>query len=175
MANYSIDPAHSEVNFKIRHLMISNVSGSFKAFSGTASTTQADFNNAKFSFEAEIASITTGSEQRDEHLKSAEFFDVATFPKMSFESTSFVKKGGDEYTLTGDLTMHGVTKPITLEVEYNGEMQDFYGNTKVGFEIKGKIDRKEYGLEWGGVTEAGGVVLGDDVKLEANIQLTKEV
>lgn len=174
MANYSIDPAHSEVNFKIRHLMISNVSGSFKSFSGTAVTTEADFSDAKFTFEAEVASINTGNEQRDEHLKSAEFFDVAQYPKLSFESTSFVKKDEEEYTLAGNLTLHGITKPVTLEVEYNGEMQDFYGNTKAGFEIKGKLNRKEFGLEWGGVTEAGGVVLGDDVKLEANVQLTKQ-
>ncbi|MBE7177923.1 MAG: YceI family protein [Mucilaginibacter polytrichastri] len=173
MAQYTIDPAHSEVTFKIRHLMISNVSGKFGTFSGSA-TAGENFADADISFEADVNSIDTGNAQRDEHLKSGDFFDTAAYPTLSFKSTSFAQKSGADYTLTGDLTLHGVTKPVTLDVEYAGEMQDFYGNTKSGFEVKGKISRKEFGLEWSGVTEAGGVVLGDDVKLEANIQLTKQ-
>ncbi|RYF63986.1 MAG: YceI family protein, partial [Cytophagaceae bacterium] len=115
-----------------------------------------------------------GNEQRDGHLKSGEFFDAEQFPQLTFKSTGMTKTGDDTYNLTGDLTLHGVTKSVTLKAEYGGQMQDFYGQTKAGFEVTGVIKRKEYGLTWDGVTEAGGVVVSDDVRLIMNIQVTKQ-
>ncbi|GAB3998174.1 YceI family protein [Spirosoma daeguense] len=169
-----IDPMHSEVQFKVKHLVISTVTGSFGTYEGTIKSTGDDFSNAEVSFSADIDSINTGSEQRDGHLKSADFFDAATHPKLTFVSTSMTKTGDETYKLAGDLTIRGTTKPVTLNVEYGGQMQDFYGQTKAGFEISGTIKRKEFGLTWDGVTEAGGVVVSDDVKLVLNIQVTKQ-
>ena len=169
-----IDPSHSEVHFKVKHLVISTVTGSFGEYEGQIETTGDGFDNANVSFSAQIDSISTGSEQRDGHLKSADFFDAENFPKLTFTSTSMTKTGDDTYDLAGDLTIRGTTKPITLKAEYGGQMQDFYGQTKAGFELTGTIKRKEFGLTWDGVTEAGGVVVSDDVKLVMNIQLTKQ-
>ena len=170
-----IDPMHSEIRFKIKHLMISNVTGSFNSFEGSAETEENNFMNAKISFSAAINSIDTGNEQRDGHLKGEDFFDAAKYPKLSFLSTSFSKTDGDNgYELTGDLTIKGVTKPVILAVEYGGTMTDFYGQFKAGFDISGKISRSEFGLTWSAVTEAGGVVVSDDVKLNLSIQMIKQ-
>jgi polyisoprenoid-binding protein YceI len=169
-----LDPTHSEVQFKIKHLVISTVTGSFKTFAGSAEAEGASFENAKVEFSLDVASIDTNQEMRDGHLKGEEFFDAAQYPTIKFESTSFVKESGDSYKLTGNLTMKDVTKPVTLDVEYGGQAADFYGNQKAGFEVTGKINRKEFGLTWGGITEAGAIVLGDDVKLIANVQFTKQ-
>ncbi|GAB4018321.1 YceI family protein [Spirosoma sp. KCTC 42546] len=171
---WAIDPTHSEVQFKVKHLVISTVTGSFGVYEGQVETFGDDFTNAKIAFSADISSISTGQEQRDGHLKSADFFDAENFPKLTFVSNSMTKTGDDTYTLTGDLTIRGTTKPVTLKVEHGGQMQDFYGQTKAGFELVGTIKRKEFGLTWDGVTEAGGVVVSDDVKLVMNIQLTKQ-
>ncbi|WP_420147274.1 YceI family protein [Spirosoma sp.] len=171
---WAIDPTHSEVQFKVKHLVISTVTGSFGQFEGQVETTGDDFASAKISFSADIDSISTNQEQRDTHLKSADFFDAANFPKLTFTSTSINKTGDDTYTIVGDLTIRGTTKPVTLKAEYGGQMQDFYGQTKAGFELTGTIKRKEFGLTWDGVTEAGGVVVSDDVKLVMNIQVTKQ-
>lgn len=171
---WAIDPMHSEVQFKVKHLMISTVTGSFGQFEGQVESTGDDFSDANITFSADIDSINTGAEQRDGHLKSPEFFDAEKFPKLTFASTSLTKTGGDTYTLTGDLTMHGLTKPVTLKVEHGGQMKDMYGQTRAGFEISGTIKRKEFGLTWDGVTEAGGIVLSDDIKLIMSIQLTKK-
>jgi len=171
---WSIDPMHSEVQFKVKHLVISTVSGFFKSFEGTVEAENDDFSDAKISFSLDIDSIDTTQTQRDEHLKSPEFFDAAKYPHIKFKSTSFTKEGDDEYTLKGDLTIKDVTKPVTLSVEYGGSTADFYGNTKAGFEITGKINRKEFGLTWDGVTEAGSIVVGEDIKLTINAQLTKQ-
>lgn len=171
---WSIDPTHSEVQFKVKHLMVSTVTGSFSKFDGQLSMVGDDFEDADITFSADIDSISTGNEQRDGHLKSAEFFAVAQFPQLTFKSTGMKKTGDDTYELSGDLTMHGVTKPVTLKAEYGGQMQDFYGQTKAGFELSGTIKRKEFGLTWDGVTEAGGVVVSDDVRLVMNIQVTKQ-
>ena len=171
---WTIDPSHSEVQFKVKHLVISTVTGSFGIYEGQVETFGDDFTDAKIAFSADISSINTGSEQRDGHLKSADFFDAESFPKLTFTSTGMTKTGDDNYSLVGDLTLHGVTKSVTLKVEHGGQMQDFYGQTKAGFEITGTIKRKEFGLTWDGVTEAGGVVVSDDVKLVMNIQLTKQ-
>ncbi|MBF9142575.1 YceI family protein [Hymenobacter properus] len=171
---WTLDPTHSEVQFKIKHLVISTVTGSFKSFQGTMeSASENNFENAQVEFSLDVDSIDTNQEMRDGHLKGEEFFDVAKFPTIKFVSTSMVKDG-DSYKLTGNLTMKDVTKPVTLEAEYGGSAVDFYGNTKAGFEVTGKINRKEFGLTWGGITEAGAIVLGDDVKLIANVQFAKQ-
>jgi len=170
-----LDPMHSEVQFKVKHLVISTVSGFFKSFEGELDTANDDFSDASISFSLDIDSIDTNQTARDEHLKSAEFFDAAQYPKISFKSSSFTKKGDDEYALAGDLTIKGITKPVTLDVEFGGAATDFYGNTKAGFEITGKINRKEFGLTWSGVTEAGAVVVGEDIKLLINVQFAKQV
>lgn len=169
-----IDPLHSEIQFKVKHLMVSTVTGSFGQYEGTVEMAGDDFEDAQIQFSADIDSISTGNEQRDGHLKSGEFFDAEQFPKMSFESTGMRKTGDDTYELRGNLTLHGATKPVTLKAEYGGQMVDFYGQTKAGFEVTGTIKRKEFGLTWNGVTEAGGVVLSDDVRLVMNIQVTKQ-
>ena len=174
LTKWSIDPMHSEVQFKVKHLVISTVSGFFKSFEGSVETDGEDFDDANIEFSIDIDSIDTNQSQRDEHLKSPEFFDAATYPHIKFKSTSFKKTGDDEYALKGDLTIKGVTKPVSLDVEFGGSTADFYGNTKAGFEITGKINRKEFGLTWDGVTEAGSVVVGEDIKLTINAQLTKQ-
>lgn len=169
-----IDPSHSEVQFKVKHLMVSTVTGLFAQYEGKLDMVNDDFEDATITFSANISSISTGNETRDTHLKSADFFDAAQFPLLTFESTSMISTGADTYILNGQLTIHGVTKLIMLKAEYGGQMQDFYGNTKAGFEITGTIKRKEFGLNWDGVTEAGGVVVSDDVKLVMNIQVTRQ-
>ncbi|WBO84624.1 YceI family protein [Hymenobacter yonginensis] len=171
---WALDPTHSEVQFKVKHLVISTVTGSFKQFSGEAITEGDSFDNAQVKFTAQIDSIDTNQAQRDEHLKSAEFFDAATYPELSFVSTSFVKESEGEYKLTGNLTLHGVTQPITLDVEYGGQAGDFYGNQKAGFEVSGKLNRKDFGLTWSGITEAGSIVVSDEVKLLASLQFAKQ-
>ncbi|RFM29993.1 YceI family protein [Deminuibacter soli] len=173
MATFKIDAAHSEVTFKVRHLMISNVTGSFNSFEGTLESDKEDFSDAKINFSADVNSISTNNEQRDGHLKSDDFFSADKFPKLTFTSTK-VEKDGDEFTLTGDLTIRDVTKPVTLDVTYNGTVTDPYGQVKAGFEIAGKISRKEYGLTWHAVTETGSVMVSDDVKLSMNIQVVKQ-
>ena len=174
LSKWSIDPMHSEVQFKVKHLVISTVSGFFKSFEGSVETDNENFEHANIDFSIDINSIDTTQPARDEHLKSAEFFDAATYPHIKFKSTSFKKIGDDDYALTGNLTIKNVTKPVTLDVEFGGSAADFYGNTKAGFEITGKINRKDFGLTWDGVTEAGSVVVGEDIKLTINAQLTKQ-
>ncbi|MCE7043534.1 YceI family protein [Dyadobacter sp. CY312] len=172
-STWVIDPTHSEIQFKVKHLVISTVTGSFKSFEGSVTTESEDFDGATVSFSADTTSIDTNQAQRDEHLKSADFFETEKYPTISFTG-NLAKKGSDSYTLKGDLTVKDVTKPFEFAVEYGGNMTDFYGNNKSGFEISGKINRKEFGLTWGAVTEAGGVVVGDDVKLIANVQVVKQ-
>lgn len=168
-----IDPIHSEVHFKVKHLVISTVTGTFKSFEGSLETENEDFEDAGIEFSLDVDSIDTNQEPRDEHLKSADFFSADQYPKITFKSTSF-KKDGDDYELIGDLTIKDVTKPIRLSAEYGGTATDAYGNVKAGFEVSGKINRKEYGLTWSAVTEAGAIVVGDDIKLNINIQFAKQ-
>ncbi len=175
MSTWIIDTAHTEIGFKVKHLVISTVSGKFTKFEGKLEGDPADLTNAQITFTADIDSITTGNEQRDGHLKSADFFDAANHPKLSFKSTAIVGKGDNEYKVTGDLTIRNTTKPITLNVEFGGVQNDLYGQTVAGFEITGKINRQEYGLNWSAVTEAGGIVVADDVKLIINAELVKQV
>jgi polyisoprenoid-binding protein YceI len=174
MATWQIDPSHSEVTFKVKHLVVSSVSGRFNSFEGTVEAEKDDFSDAKISFSADIDSISTGNDQRDGHLKSADFFDAAGHPKLTFVSKAIVCKSGSDFDVTGDLTIRGVTKPVTLDVDFGGTHGDFYGNTVAGFELNGKINRQEFGLTWSAVTEAGGIVVSDDVKLHMNVELHKK-
>jgi polyisoprenoid-binding protein YceI len=170
---WAIDTMHSEISFKVKHLVITTVTGKFKNFSGKVVTDNDDFSNAKIEFSADVNSIDTGAEARDGHLKSPEFFDAAAFPEISFKSTGFSKKG-DNYELNGDLTIRDVTKNISLDVEYLGTSKDpFYGKTKAGFELNGKILRKDFGLQWDVLTETGGAVVSNEVKLHMNIQVDR--
>lgn len=174
MATYKIDAAHSEIKFKVKHLMITNVTGQFTKFDATLETEADDFSDAKISFEADVDSISTNQEQRDAHLKSDDFFNAAEYPKLTFTSKELKPVSGDEYKLTGDLTIRDITKEVTLDVEFGGKVVDPYGQHKVGFELSGKISRSAFGLKWGAVTEAGGVVVADDIKLQLAVQLVKQ-
>lgn len=171
---WAIDPAHSEIHFKVKHLVISTVTGKFEKFDGTVYASSDDFSDAEVEFSAEAASINTGVADRDAHLKSPDFFDAATHPKLTFKSTSIKKTGDNEYLMKGDLSIRGVTKPVELNVEYGGTTKDPWGNTKAGFEITGKINRKDYGLTWSAATETGGLVVGDEVKLQLGIELARQ-
>lgn len=170
---WAVDPLHSEILFKVRHLVISTVTGSFKTFRGGLAAETDDFDKAAIHFSMDVDSINTNQQQRDEHLKGTDFFDAQLYPEISFESTSFSKKDGGDYKLAGNLTMKGVTRPVHLDVEYGGSEKDNYGNIKHGFEVTGKINRKEFGLTYNALTETGGLALGEDIKLIANIQIAK--
>ena len=169
-----LDPMHSEVQFKIKHLVISTVTGFFRSFQGEVVTESEDFQNSEIDFSIDVNSIDTNQSQRDEHLKSPEFFDAEKYPKITFKSTSLKKVSDEEYELIGDLTIKDITRSVTLDVEFGGSATDFYGNTKAGFEVTGKINRKEFGLTWSGITEAGTVVVGEDIKLIINAQFAKQ-
>lgn len=171
---WAIDPSHSEVQFKVKHLVISTVTGQFTDFKGEIHTTGNEIEGADASFEAKIDSISTNNADRDGHLKSADFFDAANHPTIDFKSTKFEKTSGDEYAVTGDLTLRGVTKEVKLKAELGGIATDPYGQEKAGFEITGKVSRKEFGLNWNAVTEAGGIVVGDEIKLILNLQFVKQ-
>ncbi len=174
LTKWAIDPTHSEVQFKVKHLVISTVNGTFNSFTGTVESEKEDFSDAKINFSIDANSIDTNQEQRDGHLKSADFFDTEKYPKVNFVSTAFTKVKGEQYKLAGKLTIKDVTKVVEFDVEYGGSATDPYGNNKAGFEVTGKINRKEFGLVWGAVTEAGAIVVGDDIKLSINIQLVKQ-
>lgn len=171
---WGIDPAHSEVQFKVKHLVISTVTGKFSHFTGSVESDNDDFVNASIQFTVDVQSIDTGNADRDAHLKSDDFFAADKFPHISFKSTEFTKLSGHEYKLTGDLTIRGVTKSVTLNVTYGGTVVDPWGNHKAGFELEGSINRKDFGLNWSAVTEAGGLVVSDEVKLIINIELVKQ-
>jgi len=151
------------------------VTGCFQKFDVNAATDGDDFYTTKINFDAETASISTGAEQRDNHLKSADFFEAETYPAISFTSTSLDKTEGSDYLLKGDLSMPGVVKPILLNVEFGGIAKDLYGNTKAGFTLSGKINRKDFGLTWSAPTETGGLLVSEEVKIHAEIQLMKQV
>jgi polyisoprenoid-binding protein YceI len=172
---WAIDTAHSEILFKVKHLVISTVSGKFDTFEGSLHASEDDFSDAEAEFSADVNSINTSQPDRDGHLKSADFFDAANHPKITFKSKSFKKTGSDTYIMTGDLTIHGVTKTIELAVEHGGTTKDPWGNVKTGFEISGKINRKDFGLLWSAVTETGGLVVSDEIKLQLNVELAKTV
>src|SRR5690625_594979 len=170
---WEIDPTHSEVQFKVKHLVISTVTGSFHSYNGTIETDGDNFENAKATFTADIDSISTKNEDRDQHLKSDDFFNAKEYPQLKFESTNFKKVGDQSYKVTGDITIRDVTKEIELDVVHGGTVGDPYGQTKAGFEVTGSINRKEFNLTWNAVTEAGNVVVGDKIKLQLNVQFIK--
>jgi polyisoprenoid-binding protein YceI len=171
---WGIDVAHSEVHFKVKHMMVSTVTGSFKEFEGNMETNEGKLEGADIWFNAVIDSIDTNNEQRDAHLKSDDFFNAEKFPQMKFKSANMVKKAEGKYELTGDLTIRDITKSVVLSVDYFGTAVDPYGQTKSGFEINGAISRKEFDLKWNAITEAGGVVVSDEVKLSLNIQMVQQ-
>ena len=177
MANvrWVADPMHSEVQFKVKHLMITTVTGYFNKFSVEAESEDDQFNGASnIVFTADVNSISTNNEQRDTHLKSPDFFDVEKHDEIRFVGKSYENVGGNEYKLHGDLIVRDVTKPVTVDVEFGGTVVDPYGQTKAGFTVTGKISRKEFGLTWNAVTEAGSVVVSDEIRLQAEVQLVKQ-
>ena len=167
--SWSIDNAHSEIAFKVKHMMISTVTGYFEDFEATAKTDGDDFSNAEIEFSAKTESVNTKNKDRDAHLKSDDFFNAEKFPEMKFISKSF-----DGNKLVGDLTIRDVSKEISLDVEFNGIAVDPYGQTKAGFEIRGEINRKDFHLTWSAVTEAGNIVVSDKVKLVIDVQFIKQ-
>jgi polyisoprenoid-binding protein YceI len=172
--NWSFDKSHTNIGFNVTHLVISEVDGFFKSFEGSVTTKGDSFENATVQFTVDIASIDTDNEKRDQHLKSDDFFNAEKYPKMTFKSTSMKKAGKNTYKLTGDLTIRDKTKRVELDVKHNGTVKDPWGNTKAGFKITGKINRFDYELKWNTLTEAGGAVVGRDVRLNLNVQLKKE-
>jgi polyisoprenoid-binding protein YceI len=171
---WAIDPSHSEVSFKVKHLMITNVKGVFKDFSASVTTTSGNFTTSDIEFSLNPASVDTGAADRDTHLKSADFFDVDNFSRVSFSGTEAQKASDGNYVLVGDLTIKDVTKPVKLNVEFAGVMKDPWGNEKAGYTLTGKINRKEWGLTWNAALEAGGVLVSDDVSITCDIQLVKQ-
>lgn len=171
---WKIDPAHSEIQFKVKHLVISTVTGNFHSYDATVETVNGTLEGAEIHFEADIDSISTNNSERDAHLKSDDFFNAEQFPKLTFKSTVFKKVGENRYELTGDLTIRDRTRTVTLDVLHGGTVQDPYGQTKAGFEVSGKINRKEFGLNWNGVTEAGNLVVGEKVLLDMNVQFVEQ-
>jgi polyisoprenoid-binding protein YceI len=174
MATYIIDLSHSEVTFKVKHLMIASASGRFNEFNATMQSNKADFSDAIVTFRARVASITTGSEQRDAHLRGDDFFSSDKYPEITFKSIGLKKISGDDYRLQGNLTIRDITKQIELKVTYHGTIVDPWRNTRLGFEVEGRVDRHEYGLKWNAVTETGGLVVGPDVRIHANLELIKQ-
>ncbi len=172
---WAIDPTHSEVFFKIRHLVISTVTGSFRKFEGQIVSEGADFNNAKVSFTIYVKSVDTNQAQRDGHLQSGDFFEAEKYPEIKFESTSFVSVDASNYKMIGDLTMKAVTKQVELNVEYGGSEDNGHGVLKHGFEVTGTVNLKEFGMSWNILTDTGGLGLGEDIKLIANIQVAELV
>lgn len=170
---WALDASHSEISFKVKHLMISSVTGHFKKFDASVETEGEDLTTAAISFSADVASVDTKNEQRDEHLKSADFFDAEHNPQLTFKGTKLEKVDEEEYVLNGELTMRGVTKPVKLNVEFGGFAKDPWGNERAGFEINGKVNRKDFGLTWHAVTEAGGLVVSDEVKIHAAVEFIK--
>jgi polyisoprenoid-binding protein YceI len=174
MSTYQIDPTHSHLQFAVRHLMVSNVRGTFSGVKGTANYDPANPNATTVEAVIDVNTVNTNDEKRDGHLKTADFFDAARYPEMTFKSTHVVKEGDSEFKVTGDLTLHGVTKPVVLAVEdVSPEGKDPWGGTRIGASAKTKIKRSDFGLNWNAAIETGGFVIGDDVKLEFELEFVK--
>ena len=171
---WTIDPTHSEIQFKVKHLMISSVTGQFNRFQGTVETRGEDFSTAKARFTADIDSISTNNAQRDAHLLSSDFFDAENHPQLIFQAEKLENLGDDAYKVYGTLTMRGVSKKIVLDAEFGGITQDPWGNTRVGFSVSGKLNRKDFGVNFGLIAEAGGVAVGEEVKVSANLQFVMQ-
>ncbi len=170
---WNVDTTHSEIEFKVKHLVISTVTGKFNTFTAKVEAEDDSFEGATINFDADIDSISTGVADRDAHLKSDDFFNAAEYPRLTFVSTSFEKVNEGNFKLTGNLTIRETSKEVTLDVVHGGTVVDPYGQTKAGFELNGSINRKEFGLKWSAVTEAGSVVVSDEVKLIMNVQVVK--
>ncbi len=170
---YTVDGAHSDVNFKIRHL-ISKVTGRFDGFTGTVTVDFENLDASSVQFTIDAASIDTANEDRDKHLRSADFFNVEKFPEITFTSSKITKVGGNDYAVTGTFTMLGVSNKITLPVTYLGEIKDPWGNTKAGYELSTTINRKDYGMEWNKALDAGGFILGDEVEISIGLEMAKK-
>jgi polyisoprenoid-binding protein YceI len=171
--NWVLEPTHSEIGFKVKHMMITNVSGSFGAFSASAKTEGDDFSTAEIEFTADVASVNTGNDQRDGHLKSGDFFDAENHPQITFVSNKVEKNGDADYIVHGDLTIRGVSKPVAFNAELGGIGKDPWGNEKAGFSINGKINRNDFGLSWNAALEAGGVLVSEEVKFHSELQLVR--
>lgn len=169
-----LDPMHSELGFKIKHLMITHVSGYFGQFQVEGETKNEDFTTAKIKLTADMDSIHTNNDQRDAHLKNADFFETDQHPKMTFESTSVEKIDSENFRLSGNLTLKNISHPVTLNVEFGGITKDHRGNEKAGFTVSGKIKRSDWGIRFG-LAEAGGAMLSDEVKIHSELQLVKQV
>lgn len=172
MKKWTIDPTHSEIGFKVKHMMFTNVKGFFNDYTADI-TFNEDLQEADLQFEAKINSIFTNNTDRDNHLKSADFFDAEQFPSLKFKSTQ-ISGSGNDYEIKGNLTIKGITQPVTLKGEFSGLMSDPWGNTKVGLNLAGKINRKDFGLTYNAALETGGVLVGEDVQLNAEVQLVEQ-
>jgi polyisoprenoid-binding protein YceI len=170
---WTVDKSHSSITFTVTHLVISEVDGTFKSFAGSVNTTNTDFTDAVIDFSVDVKSINTDNEMRDNHLKSPDFFDAEKYPQITFKGSSFKKVSGVKYELKGNLTMHGVTKPVTFDVNYGGMVNDPYGNTKAGFKAVATINRFDFDLKWNTLTETGGAMVGSDVQIVVKLELAK--
>ncbi len=172
-ATWTFDKTHSNIQFDVSHMVISEVSGQFHKFEGTVLADKEDFSDAKIDFSIDVKSIDTYDGDRDGHLQSPDFFDAEKYPNITFKSKSMKKSGENEYKLTGDFTMHGVTKEISLDVKYGGTVTDHYGNVKAGFKITGTIDRTDFGLKYNSVMDTGGLMIGEEVTITCRVELLK--
>lgn len=171
---WSLDPAHSELAFKVRHMMIANVKGEFRKFDASLETDGLDFSKSRIDVTIDASSILTHEAQRDGHLRSGDFFDVEKYPTLTFKGKSLARVDDDEYKLTGLLTIKDVTREVELDVEFGGISKDPWGNEKAGFSLEGKISRKDFGLTWNAALETGGVLVGEEVKISAEVQFIKQ-
>ena len=173
--NWNIDAAHTGIGFSVRHMVVSKVRGRFGRYSGSVKLDDEDLTRSEVSVEIEAASLDTGVADRDTHLRSADFFDVERFPKLTFRSSRIEPRGGNRFKVTGDLTIRDVTREVELDVEYGGQAKDPWGNQRAGFLASTSIDRKDFGLRWNQMLETGGVLVGDRVDVEIELQLIKAV
>ncbi|GAO45442.1 YceI family protein [Flavihumibacter petaseus] len=171
---WALDPTHSELGFKIRHLMISNVSGSFRDIKAAVETEDLDFGTAQIQLTAAMDSIFTNNEQRDNHLRNSDFFEVEKYPELLFESTRIEKVDDETFALHGDITLKGQRKPVKLNVEFNGITKDPWGGERAGFQVTGKLNRTDWGVNFNAVAETGGLMLGEEVKINSEIQLVRQ-
>ncbi|MFN5629251.1 MAG: YceI family protein [Bacteroidota bacterium] len=172
--SWNVDNSHSNVKFTVTHLVVSEVDGSFRTYSGNIESTKADFDGAVINFTVDVNSVNTDNEMRDKHLKADDFFNAEKYPQMSFKSSSFKKASDKKYVLEGDLTIKDVTKRVKFDVYYGGTVKDPYGNTKAGFKATSKISRKEFKLTWNPMTEAGGAVVADEVEIKLNLEFAQK-
>lgn len=171
MTKFNLDAAHSTIDFSVKHMMVSKVKGSFTNFTADLDGSADDLNGATISFDIDVKSINSNNEDRDNHLRSGDFFDVETYPSIKFVATDIKKKADGEYDVTGDLTIKDVTKPITFDVEYGGKGTNPWGQEVVAFSAESKVNRKEFGLTWNQALETGGVLVGEDIKITVELEL----